>query len=810
MTATVRQDQAVSREEQARTYIDLVLPKEKAGEGFFISKGPSHAHPKFVWRDQFFRSIDDAIKESFNQSDQGYNSYIAMGRFTGDGVISRKADRATSFKSFFLDIDIKPEGNNYRDAKTAFEALERFTDQTGLPYPTLIIRSGSGAHIYWAFDEEVSADDWGSSAEKLKALHTRHGFLADGSVTADRARVLRLPGTCNRKKETPIRVEIKHIGGSFDFETLKNIIDEAYEKLGSDNKGSTPSSTVIGPSNNVIFLNVKPEHITTRKSTARDIVDPDDAETPENIDRVRIALFSLSADCPRGEWMTHILAIASLGWECGLDLADEWSKTAPARYEGKESVRKLYDSYDPTKPGKITLGSLIQKAKENGWIDPRTVKAPVQISADSVSVAGAGDGGDDRPWLDHVNDKYAFIRNKGIYSAESRCFVSDQTFKTQFSNELIPVEGEDKKLKFIRKGEAWLTHRDRATCEGLKFAPGEARITQDGYFNTYNGFAVKPEEGNIDLFNLLLRSMFPDYSERLFVTQWMAHKVRHPGVKMSIALIVWGSTEGTGKNTLFEKILGGIFGDHAKTLSNTDLASDFNSWVSNTCLAIVSEAHSSANRTNNNRLKQYTGDSKISVTFKGKDTLMMQNVIDFVLLSNEPDAAALGPNDRRFAVFETKTALDESFSKKLYMWLEDKGLSNVLYYLLNVVDMSGFNPKGTAPMTEAKMDCIESAKSDFEIHLLDALRNDPKYFGMAFTVAALINMYKSRTGVLLSGVAASRKLKSVKGVMRKRVRTHPSSNINKLELIAFTGLTENSSPDDWRNGYEKSVEAFLT
>jgi hypothetical protein len=50
-------------------------------------------------------------------------------------------------------------------------------------------------------------------------------------------------------------------------------------------------------------------------------------ETPENIAMVKEMLAVLDAACDYGIWRNIGWALASLGWACGFDLFDEWSKT---------------------------------------------------------------------------------------------------------------------------------------------------------------------------------------------------------------------------------------------------------------------------------------------------------------------------------------------------------------------------------------------------------------------------------------------------------------------------------------------------
>jgi len=98
-----------------------------------------------------------------------------------------------------------------------------------------------------------------------------------------------------------------------------------------------------------------------------------DPETVENVDRVRSALGTISADCSRDEWRNMLFAILSTGWECAADLCRDWSMTAPDRYDD-DGLRNVLDSAKADRPNGITLGTLFAIAKGNGWADPRKYK----------------------------------------------------------------------------------------------------------------------------------------------------------------------------------------------------------------------------------------------------------------------------------------------------------------------------------------------------------------------------------------------------------------------------------------------------
>ena len=136
----------------------------------------------------------------------------------------RTRANATHVKALWLDIDCG-EGKPYEDKNEAIADLGRFCKEVGLPKPT-IVGSGGGVHVYWPLDEAVTIEQWSGVAESLKALCVRHDLKADPAVTADAARILRIPGTTNYKSGEGRPVEIIVTGKPRRFEDLKSRIGE--------------------------------------------------------------------------------------------------------------------------------------------------------------------------------------------------------------------------------------------------------------------------------------------------------------------------------------------------------------------------------------------------------------------------------------------------------------------------------------------------------------------------------------------------------------------------------------------------------
>ena len=122
--------------------------------------------------------------------------YISQARFK-DQTNKRDAASAENLNCLFIDLDVGDGPNKYTSKNDALKALKIL--EIEFLSATAVVDTGGGLHAYWCFGAPLAKDEWLPLAERFKHALTKAGVLADPSVTADAARVLRVPGTNNRK-----------------------------------------------------------------------------------------------------------------------------------------------------------------------------------------------------------------------------------------------------------------------------------------------------------------------------------------------------------------------------------------------------------------------------------------------------------------------------------------------------------------------------------------------------------------------------------------------------------------------------------
>ncbi len=186
------------------TFFERVLPAEGP---FTLFSGATGPNGKLVEQRHWngLRSHADVEREVQRLSRLPLNVFFAVGSYAGANRSAPVAKRA-----FWLDLD----GKDFGSIENALREFGSFLKATGLPRPSIYVNSGRGIHVYWCLDRDLPLDDWRLIATSLKAKCQELGFKADPTATADPARVLRAPGSLNRKGETPLPCTVLSDTGS--------------------------------------------------------------------------------------------------------------------------------------------------------------------------------------------------------------------------------------------------------------------------------------------------------------------------------------------------------------------------------------------------------------------------------------------------------------------------------------------------------------------------------------------------------------------------------------------------------------------
>jgi hypothetical protein len=190
---------------------------------------------------------------------------------------------------------------------------------------------------------------------------------------------------------------------------------------------------------------------------------------------------------------------------------------------------------------------------------------------------------------------------------------------------------------------------------------------------------------------------------------------------MFTALVVWSLRQGVGKNLLFETF-GALFSPHHYSLiGQSDVDDDFCGWIPGTVFVIADEVRASKSEKSRDRLNIWTTGTSLRTHDKGQPKRTVENLMNMVFLSNHSDGMFLSDHDRRFYIHEVKAGqLPEELKQDFLRWRKNGGLPHLLHYLQSI-DLTGFDPKDRAPVTESKRQMIEAGRSDLDRWALDVV-----------------------------------------------------------------------------------------
>ena len=161
-----------------------------------------------------FASISEAAAYGEHQG-QRQDVYFGLGLIAGNPKGRGKLADIAGIGCLWADIDLAGYGHQKPNLPPDINATQNILEKLG-PYPSLLVHSGGGLHAYWVFKEvwlfdnnqerrqaAVLSQRWAST---VRATAKSQGYDLD--AVGDLTRVLRLPGTFNRKGPEPVEVRV--------------------------------------------------------------------------------------------------------------------------------------------------------------------------------------------------------------------------------------------------------------------------------------------------------------------------------------------------------------------------------------------------------------------------------------------------------------------------------------------------------------------------------------------------------------------------------------------------------------------------
>lgn len=185
--------------EQALRFLEAVLP----ATGLRVV---AHKPPRWTkgFKHDFLATNEEVVARCQELDAKGINNWIALATYA-DPAGGREATNTVQLQCLWVDLDYK----HYDSPEEADAAMEPFYAAVG--HPSIEVKSGGGLHAYWLLRAPLPTVQWKILADAFQAKWQSFPDIQKGAdpISADAARVLRLPGTHNYKYDPPVEVVVE-------------------------------------------------------------------------------------------------------------------------------------------------------------------------------------------------------------------------------------------------------------------------------------------------------------------------------------------------------------------------------------------------------------------------------------------------------------------------------------------------------------------------------------------------------------------------------------------------------------------------
>ena len=314
---------------------------------------------------------------------------------------------------------------------------------------------------------------------------------------------------------------------------------------------------------------------------------------------------------------------------------------------------------------------------------------------------------------------------------------------------------------FITK---WIKDPEIRTYEELVYKPKQE--VPDNVFNIFTGFPNEPVEGNIAPIQEVLR-LLSNNDQKVFdyIEKWIAWILQRPSQKTGVCIIVQGE-QGIGKDTYFD-FIGNLLGEYYFNTSRAeeDVFTHFDGHLKKVLLMKFEEASFLVNKKNETALKGWITCKDKSYTNKGFDPIKLDNYFNIVMTTNSEVPVVIEQTDRRFVLIKGSSEKrgHHQFWTEIHKQLNKPELLQAyLYYLLNI-DLTGFNPRESRPITEyyeeVKQSFIPYHAQFFQHYICTHCDEDNDTQSFHFRANDLLERMKQSTSFDLNKTKLGRNLK---------------------------------------------------
>lgn len=284
-----------------------------------------------------------------------------------------------------------------------------------------------------------------------------------------------------------------------------------------------------------------------------------------------------------------------------------------------------------------------------------------------------------------------------------------------------------------------------------------------------------------------------------YVINWVAFLFQNIKTKNRTVLVLTGAQR-TGKNT-FTNVLCNLLGNYANENANLEnIMGTFNSSILYKKLIVCNEVKSFLSYKNfdSGILKQLITEDTIDIHQKFHDVVHMENVSNFIFLSNEFAPVKIDEDDGRYFVIEVSGEKkgDTEYFDTLYSKFTPEFYSNLLTFFKKI-DLRNWD-RTKIPMTEVKKAIIEFSKSPYSSFIQDHIQK----FVTGFIKSECFDAYRTwckEKDIAKTGTMQDFRINMLKYCQDYRPRTtgakRPYYYLLKKESYVYFKLNPNDDDD---------------
>lgn len=415
---------------------------------------------------------------------------------------------------------------------------------------------------------------------------------------------------------------------------------------------------------------------------------------------------------------------------------------------------------------------------------------------------------------DHLVDNFAFCPSRG----GARCVLpipartlSDGMSRDMFKLEIQRLMRTSIPAEASAQFSLWIANRDMRKVEDIELRPDKPspifRDDRGAFLNLWQPPQHPPVTGESDraleAFHEFLTHLIPDDESRYWFIRWLAHKYQNPASRgVAVLMVAAYNVYGAGRGTL-SRLIAKLFGDpFVRTIPWENIAgegsqSQFNPWAAECVIVCVDEigkkegpGRHSQNRQIVETLKTKIdpGLDQMDVNVKHLSAVKRRVFFSTIAATNNKDAIAIPPDDRRFTVIENGEKMGEAMRRSINAVIDDKQAVAAIALYLETIDLTGFDP--FVPLaTDIKREMTEQHIAPIDQTITDVVSAFTGELFSAHQVEAgvrnrlgLMEAAKYSTSMIASKVAAM--FPSVRGGNKRLEKTTSDGRVVKYSVYA--------------------------